>query len=58
MYEELKGEIARIKQMRHLTYEDLARMTGYKTNTISKFMSGDRESEAVADALAHALNLD
>lgn len=58
MYEELKGEIARIKQMKHYTYEDLARMTGYKANTIAQFMAGSRESGAVADALAHALELD
>lgn len=57
MYESLKGEVARIKQIRKLTYEDLAEITGYKPNTIAQFMSGTRETEAVASALARGLDI-
>lgn len=57
MYEALKGEIARVKQLRKLTYSDIARMTGYKSNTIAQFMSGTRESDDLAAAIAKALNI-
>lgn len=51
MYETLKGEVAKYKQLKHLTYSDLGKMTGYRANTIAQFMSGARESSAVAAAL-------
>lgn len=51
MYETLKGEVAKYKQLKHLTYSDLGKMTGYRANTIAQFMSGTRESSAVAAAL-------
>ena len=51
MYEVLKGNVAKFKQMQHLTYDDLGRMTGYRGNTIAMFMAGVRESSAVAAAL-------
>lgn len=57
MYETLKGEVARVKQIRGLTYEDIGEMTGYKANTIAMFMSGVRESRAVAEALAEKLKI-
>lgn len=57
MYDELKGEVARVKQIRGLTYDDIGRLTGYKANTIAMFMSGVRESRAVAEALAEKLKI-
>lgn len=51
MYETLKGEVAKYKQLKHLTYSDIGKMTGYRANTIAQFMSGARESSAVAAAL-------
>lgn len=55
MYEVLKGNVAKYKQMKHLTYEDLGEMTGYRGNTIAMFMAGVRESSAVAAALERVL---
>lgn len=55
MYEVLKGNVAKFKQMKHLTYEDLGRLTGYRGNTIAMFMAGVRESSAVAAALERVL---
>lgn len=52
MYETVKGDIARIKQLQRLTYADIGRMTGYRENTIAQFMCGKKESPAVAEALA------
>lgn len=52
MYETVKGDIARIKQLRRLTYADIGKMTGYRENTIAQFMCGKKESPAVADALS------
>lgn len=56
MYEALKGEVARRKQMHKLTYVDLAKMTGYEPQTIAAFMCGARESDAVAEAITRAIN--
>lgn len=58
MYERLKGEIARQKQMRNLTYDAIGKMIGYSANTIAMFMSGARESKALAEALAKGLNIE
>lgn len=58
MYDVLKGEVAREKQIRHLTYADLGAMTGYRANTIAQFMAGSRESAAVAEALSRALKIE
>lgn len=57
MYDRLKGEIARLKQLKRFTYSDLAKMTGYSTNTIAAFMCGVRDSEQVASAIKEALNI-
>jgi DNA-binding phage protein len=62
-YKFLKAEIAKVKRYRGLTNSDLARMTGYKKNTIDVFMSEaprpDREdSKNVAEALIAALKLE
>lgn len=57
MYDELKGEVARVKQIQGLTYDDIGLLTGYKANTIAMFMSGVRESRAVAEALAEKLKI-
>lgn len=57
MYENLKGEIAKQKQMRKLTYYDISEMTGYRPNTIAQFMLGRRESKALATAIADALQI-
>lgn len=58
MYERLKGEIARQKQMQNLTYEAIGEMIGYRANTVAMFMSGARESKALAEALAKGLNIE
>ena len=52
MYDTVKGDVARIKQLRRLTYADIGRLTGYRENTIAQFMCGKKESPAVAEALA------
>lgn len=58
MYERLKGEIARQKQMQNLTYEAIGEKIGYRANTIAMFMSGVRESKALAEALVKGLNIE
>ena len=57
-YELLIGKIAEQKKLRRLTYMDIAKMTGYKPNTINMFMNGYRQSENVARAIARALNVE
>lgn len=52
------GKISEQKKVRHLTNADLAKMTGYKRSTIEAFMCGARDSDAVAKALAKALNIE
>lgn len=51
------GKISEQKKVRHLTNADLAKMTGYTRKTIEAFMCGARDSDAVAKALATALNI-
>lgn len=58
MYDRLKGEIAKRKQIDRLSYGDLAKKTGYEPQTIAAFMCGARNSAAVAEALAKALDLE
>lgn len=52
MYESVKGDIAKMKQLHKLTYSDIGKMVGYKGSTIALFMCGSRESPAVAESLA------
>lgn len=57
----LKAEIAKIKRFRGITNADIARLTGFKKNTIDSFMANrdDRDdSENVAKAIVSALNID
>lgn len=57
MYDKLKGEIARVKQMRKLTYDDISKITGYSSSAIAAFMCGTRETEAIATAIAKGLGI-
>lgn len=57
-YEILKGEVAKEKQLHGYTNADLGKMTGYRPYTIAAFMSGAKESENVANALAAALKIE
>jgi transcriptional regulator with XRE-family HTH domain len=52
------GKVAEQKKLRKLTNADLAKMTGYRKKSIEAFMCGARESEAIAKALAAALNIE
>ena len=58
MHELLRAEIDKQKRLRGLRNADLARMTGYKANTITKFISGHESSERLAEALAKALGIE
>lgn len=57
IYEIFKGKIAEQKKLRHLTNADIGKMTGYSSKTIDAFMSGARESDRLAKAIAEALNI-
>ena len=59
MYELLRAEVDKQKRLRipKLTNKDLAKMTGFKTSTINKFMSGHEVSENIANALARELKI-
>lgn len=57
IYEIFKGEIAKQKKLRHLTNADIGKMSGYSVKTIDAFMSGTRESERLAKAIAEALSI-
>lgn len=57
IYEIFKGKIAEQKQLRNLTNADIGKMSGYSVKTIDAFMSGTRESERLAKAIAEALSI-
>lgn len=44
-------------KLRKMTYNDLAKKTGYKKSTITAFMNGYRNSKNVAEKIADALKL-
>lgn len=50
--------MAKQKQLHGYTYADIGRLTGYAPYTIAAFMSGAKESENVANALALALKIE
>jgi transcriptional regulator with XRE-family HTH domain len=52
------GKIAAAKKERKLTNADIAKLTGYTKATIEAFMCGARDGDAVADAIAKALNIE
>lgn len=58
MYELFRGKVAEQKKIRHLTYMDIAKMTGYTEPTIRAFMCGARENEKIATAIANALGIE
>lgn len=58
MYEIFRGEVAKVKQIRHLTNEDLGKMCGVAANTIAAFMCGSRVSDQLAQKLSKALNIE
>ncbi len=58
MYEVFRGEVAKVKQMRKLTNEELGKMIGVTGNTIAAFMCGARVSENVAQKLSKALKIE
>ena len=58
MYEIFRGEVAKVKQMKHLTNKDLGKMCGVTENTIAAFMCGVRVSERLAKKLAEVLELE
>lgn len=58
MYEVFRGEVAKVKQMKHLTNKDLGNMIGVKENTIAAFMCGSRVTENVAQKLSKVLEIE
>ena len=58
MYEVFRGEVAKVKQIRHLTNRDIAQMCGVAENTVAAFMCGARVSEQMAVKLSKALGIE
>lgn len=58
MYEIFRGEVAKVKQIQHLTNKDLGKMCGVTENTIAAFMCGARVSEQLARKLSMALGIE
>ena len=52
------AEVRRHLSLRKWKYKDLAKATGYKTSTISAFMTGLRDSDNVKKAIATALQIE
>jgi transcriptional regulator with XRE-family HTH domain len=58
IYELLRGEIAKQRKMKKLTNEEIGKMAGYKKSSVDAFMSGVRETERLAKAIANALEIE
>ena len=58
IYMLLIAEIKKQLYLKKLEYKDIAKMTGYKTSTISAFMCGARQNETVAKSIASALGIE
>lgn len=58
MYQGLTGEIAKQKQLRHLTYQDIAKMSGVSLGAVKAFMTGVRRTDRTARAIARALQIE
>ena len=58
IYKLLISEIKNQLYLKNLEYKDVAKMTGYKTATISAFMCGARQSKTVARSIANALGIE
>lgn len=57
IYELFRGEIAKVKMWQNKTNADIAKLTGYKKNTIDAFMKGTRTTDTVAQAISKALDI-
>ena len=58
IYNLLIAEIKKQQSLKKIEYKDIAKMTGYKTATISAFMCGARQSETVARSIASVLGIE
>ncbi|SHI23871.1 hypothetical protein SAMN02745823_03776 [Sporobacter termitidis DSM 10068] len=58
IYELLRAEIAKQKNLQKKTNADLAGLTGFSKKTIEAFMCAARDSDSVANALAKALKIE
>lgn len=54
---QFKAEVKKQLALRHWTYDDLAKATGYKRSTIESLMCGDRVTENVTAAVIKALDI-
>lgn len=56
-FEILRGEIAKIKQLRHMSCRDIAEAAGLTESTVRAFMCGARGTERTATAISKALGI-